>query len=191
MMTKKFACAALLVIFACGNASASEGFFISGGFGSAKLDESFDGLSGSDDSIALRLGVGWKFSEHFALEAGYQDFGDFEYRLDISNQPANSGQSRNKAKLSADGFTFGAIGYLPLKERLSLYGRAGMYFWDGNAEINFVSQASPEDTNPYFGVGLSYAISEKVHLIGDWTHFDLEGANGEVLTIGLQILFGR
>ncbi len=188
MMNKKFVCSVMFLMFACGNATASEGFFISGGFGTAKLDDSFDGLSDSDDSTAFRLGAGWKFSDHFALEAGYQDFGDFEYTLDIPNEP---GQSSGSAELSADGFTFGAIGYLPLNDKFSLYGRAGMYFWDGDAEINEVSQAAPEDTNPYVGLGLSYAISERVFLTGDWSHFKLESANGDMLTLGLQIFIGR
>ncbi len=190
-MSKKIVCTVLFMMFACVNATAQEGFFFSGGLGKANIDGDFDGFNDSDDSTAYRLSAGWKFNDHFAIEAGYQDFGDFEYRRDAANQPDNSGQLISRAKLSADGFTTGAVGILPLNDKFSLYGRAGMYFWDGNAEINDVSQANPEDTNPYFGIGLSYAISERVFLTGDWTHFDLESADGDMLAVGIQVFFGR
>ena len=94
-----------------------------------------------------------------------------------------------ESSLSADGFTLGVAGNLPVGERFSLMGRFGMFFWDGNAEINNVSQATPEDNNPYFGVGVGYAISETFLITADLTRFELEDANSNVYSLGFQYRF--
>ena len=165
-------------------ASAESGFFVAGSIGSAGLDEDFDGLTIDTDSIAYRITGGWRFNDYFAVEGGYQDFGNFEQTIDIGGTPAT-------ANLTADGFTLGVTGTLPLSERFALEGRFGMFFWDGNAEINNVSQATPEDTNPYVGAGVSYALSDSFRLIGDYTRFDLEDARSDVFAAGFQYRFGR
>ena len=164
-------------------AYADEGFFVGGSIGSAELSEDFDGLNIDTDATSFRIIGGWRFNKYFAVEGGYHDFGDFEQQIDLNGTPAT-------ASLSADGFTLGVGGYLPLGERFSLLGRFGMFFWDGNAEINNVSQATPEDSNPYFGVGVGYAINESFLMTGDLTRFELEDANSNVYSIGFQYRFG-
>jgi len=116
------------------------------------------------------------------MEAGYHDFGDFEQRFTINGVS-------NSASLSADGFTLGMKATRPLSTKISVYGRAGMFFWDGDAEVNNVSQATPEDTNPYFGAGLGYAMSDQLQLIGDWTRYKLEGSSSNVFSVGFQFRF--
>ena len=116
------------------------GFFVGGSIGKASLNEDFDGLVVDDDSTSFRLVAGWQFNDYFGLEGGYHDFGDFKQDFDIDGV-------LNTASLSADGFTLGATGSIPVSERFALTGRAGMFFWNGSAEINNVSQATPEDSS--------------------------------------------
>lgn len=164
-------------------AHADNGFFVGGSIGSAELSDDFDGLNIDTDATSFRIVGGWRFNDYFAVEGGYHDFGDFEQQIDINGTPAT-------ASLSADGFTLGVSGYLPLGERFSLLGRFGMFFWDGNAEINNVSQATPEDSNPYFGAGVGYAVTESFLISGDLTRYELEDANSNVFSIGFQYRFG-
>ena len=105
-------------------AYADKGFFVGGSIGSAELSEDFDGLNIDTDATSFRIVGGWRFNEYFAVEGGYHDFGDFEQQIDLNGTPAT-------ASLSADGFTLGVGGYLPLGEHFSLLGRFGMFFWDG------------------------------------------------------------
>ena len=176
------AVAATLLLFALPISAQADGVFIGGSIGTASLDDDFDGLAVDDSSTAYRLVVGWRFNDYFALEGGYHNFGDFEQTFDIAGVP-------NTVVLSADGFTLGATGAIPFGERFSLMGRAGMFFWNGNAEINNVSQATPEDSNLYLGAGLRFQITEKVQVTGDWTRYDLEGTNSGVFSIGLEYQF--
>jgi OOP family OmpA-OmpF porin len=163
---------------------AGDGFFVGGSIGSANLDDDFDGLEVDDDTTSFRIVAGWQVNRYFALEAGYHDFGDFEQNFTIDG-------AQGKAKLSDDGFTLCAIGSYPVADRIDIFGRAGMFFWDGDAEINNVSQATPEDTNPFFGAGLNYAISSQFLVSADWTRYELESANSDVYSIGFQFRFGQ
>ena len=65
-----------------------------------------------------------------------------------------------------------------------------MFFWDGAAEINNVSQASPDDSNLYYGAGASYAVTERFSLNADWSRYDLEESQSDVLSAGFQYRFG-
>ena len=165
-------------------ATAGEGFYAGASIGKASLDDDFDGLKIDDDTTAYRIVGGWWVNRYFALEAGYHNFGDFE-------QDFTSNGVSNKVKLSADGYTLGVQGSYPVANRVSVFGRAGAFFWDGEAKINNVSQASPEETNPYLSLGLNYAINEDFSVNGDWTHYELEITNSDVFSIGFQYRFGR
>jgi OOP family OmpA-OmpF porin len=176
------AIAVFLLLFGLPLSVQADGPYIGASIGNASLDDDFDGLNIDTDTTAFRIVAGWRFNDYFALEGGYHDFGDFEQTIDVLGTQVT-------AVLSANGFTFGAVGTIPLSERFALMGRAGMFFWNGNAEINAVSQASPEDNNPYFGAGLRFDLSQKLQLTGDWTRYDLEDTDSGVLSIGLQYQF--
>lgn len=163
---------------------AGDGLYLGASVGSAQLDDDFDGLDVDDDTVAYRFVGGWRVNRYFGLEAGYQNFGDFEQSFTVDGV-------RGKVKLDADGFTLGLTGSYPVAERVEIFARAGMFFWDGNAEVNDVSQASPEDTNPYFGLGVSFAVSKSFHVSGDWTRFELESTNSDVFSVGIQYRFGQ
>ena len=165
-------------------AEADEGLTMAASIGSANLSEDFDGLNVDTDATAFRITVGWRFNEYFAIEGGYHDFGDFEQVVDINGTPAT-------VSLSADGFTLGVSGALPLSEKFALTGRLGMFFWNGAAEINAVSQASPEDSNLYFGAGLSYSLTDKFALTADWSRYDLDDTDSSVLSAGFRYRFGQ
>jgi OOP family OmpA-OmpF porin len=163
-------------------ASAENGFFMGASIGTADLNEDFDGLTIDTDSTAFRVTAGWRFNDNFVIEGGYHDFGDFEQQVDVNG-------TISTVSLSADGFIFGVAGALPLTGQFALTARLGMFFWDGAAEINNVSQASPEDSNLYFGAGASYALTERLALTGDWSRYDLEDAQSNVLSVGFQFQF--
>jgi OOP family OmpA-OmpF porin len=165
-------------------AEAGEGFYAGASIGAASMDEDFNQVTLDDNTTAYKLVGGWWVNRFFALEVGYHNFGDFE-------QDFTLGGDRQTAKVSADGYTLGMQATYPIASKVSVFGRAGAFFWDGEAEINNVSQASSEETNPYYGLGLSYAFTEKLMLNGDWTRYDLEEADSDVFSIGFQYRFGR
>jgi OOP family OmpA-OmpF porin len=179
---QKAAIAASLMLLAGPISAQADGFYIGASVGNASLDEDFDGLVVDDDSTSYRIVAGWQFNDYFALEGGYHNFGDFEQTLNIAGVPST-------VSLSADGFTLGGAGGVPVSERFALTARAGMYFWNGTAEVNNVSQATPEDSNLYLGAGIRFDVNERFQLTTDWTRYELEGAVSGVFSVGLQYQF--
>ena len=179
---KDAATAALLMLLAAPISAQAGGFYVGASIGQAELSEDFGGFVVNEDSTAYRLVAGWSFNDFFALEGGYHNFGDFEQVFDDFGTPVT-------VSLSADGFTLGTVGSVPLTDRFSLMGRAGWYFWDGDAEINNVTQATPEDSNLYLGAGITFNVTERFQLTGDWTRYELEDVNSNVISIGLQYRF--
>jgi hypothetical protein len=161
----------------------AEGFFVGGSIGSASLSQDFDGLTVDDSTTSFRLVAGWRFNEYFSVEGGYNSFGKFKDDVDIAGVPTS-------VSLTADGFTLGLGGSIPLSDRFSLIGRAGMFFWNGTAEINSVTQADPGDSNPFFGAGAQFAISSKFLINADFTRYEVEDANSDVLSVGFEYRFG-
>jgi len=163
-------------------AIADSGFFLGGAVGSASLDEDFDGLIVDSSTTSIRLVAGWRFNDYIAFEGGYHSFGDFEDTLDIGGVPTS-------VSVKADGWTLGGIASIPVGERFSLFGRVGAFFWDGDAEVNNISVATPEDSNLFLGAGADYAFTEKFSLTGDWTRYELEDAASNVFSMGFQFRF--
>jgi OOP family OmpA-OmpF porin len=182
MLKHSAAMAASLMLLVGPVSAQASGFYVGASIGNATLNEDFDGLQVDDNSTAFRIVGGWRFNDYFALEGGYHDFGDFKQDFDIAGTPGT-------AKISADGFTFGAAGSIPVSERFALTGRAGAFFWNGSAEINNVSQATPEDSNLYLGAGVSFDVSKSFQLTTDWTRYELESASSGVFSVGLQYQF--
>jgi len=163
-------------------AIADSGFYVGGSVGSASLTDDFDGFDIDDDSTSFRLTAGWQINDFFSLEGGYHNFGELEQSFDVGGNPID-------IRLKADGFTLGATGSVPLGQSFALFGRAGAFFWDGDAEINNISQARPEDTNLYFGGGAKVAISDRLALVGDWTRYELEDTESDVISLGFTLGF--
>lgn len=159
---------------------ADDGFFVAAGLGSAELSEDFDGFDVDASSTAYRIAVGWRFSEFLAIGGGYQNFGRFDQTLDIDG-------TSTEVSLKADGFTLGGIVSWPVGNRWSLFARAGAFFWDGDAEINDATEASPEDTNLYLGAGARVVLTERWSLTADGSRYALDDTSSTVVSIGIYM----
>jgi len=160
MKTQSILAAVAIAALTPSLAFADKGLFVAASVGSAELSESFD----------------------LAIDGGYHNFGRFDQTFDDAGTPID-------VSLKADGFTLGAIGSLPIGDRFSLFARAGAFFWDGDAEINNLSVASPEDTNFYFGAGARLALTERLSATVDGSRYDLDGTDSTVLSVGLDFRF--
>jgi len=174
--------AALLAVSFPQSALAESGFFVAAGIGTARLDETFDGFEIDADSTAYRLSAGYRFNRYLAIEGAYLNLGRFDQTFEVDGE-------RVDVSLKADGFTFGATGYLPLGDRWSLLARTGAFFWDGDADINRVSAARPEDANLFIGAGVAMALSPKLSLTADVSRYDLDDVSSTVVTAGVVFSF--
>ena len=167
-----------------GMASADTGLYIGGSIGSATVDDTFSGVDLDSDASAYRIVGGYKFGELLGLEIGYQDFGDIDESVTV-------GPVTSITSLSADGWTAGATLDLPINNNFSLFGRAGVFFWDADVSVDGFSIDVPGDENPYYGAGAKLNISPNFSLIGDWSRFELDDVDTDVISIGVQYRFGN
>lgn len=165
-------------------ANADTGLFVGASVGSAHLEDDFSNFNIDTDATAYRFVGGFQFTDYFGIEAGYHNFGDFSETIDL-------GQFTSRTEIAADGWTLGGTLGLPLSDRFALYGRAGVFFWDADVEVDGFSIDVPEDENPYYGGGAKVDVTRNLVLLGDWTRYELDTINSDVISIGFQYRFGR
>jgi len=154
--------AALFCLAAAQTAAAAElGFYIGGRVGQSSKEQprdfyqtfneenqvfSFftpveDQTSFDDSDIAFGLVAGYRFTQYFAFEGGYTDFGKVEYTSHASgNFPLEAGTFNTKIQSSTSGISFAAIGTLPLSRDWELFARGGVLF--ANTKFRLVINAT-------------------------------------------------
>ena len=162
---------------------ADSGLFIGASVGNTTVEDDFDGFVLDSDTNSYRLVTGFQFGDMLGLEIGYQDFGELNELLTV-------GTTVSDAVIETSGWTAGATLDLPVGNTFSLFGRAGIYFWDADVIVDGFSIDLPGDKNPYYGAGARVDVSRNLSLIGDWTRFELDTANADTISIGFQYRFG-
>lgn len=185
MKLKAIRLAGLGVAFlsAPGLATADSGLFIGASVGNTTVEDDFDGFVLDGDTNSYRLVTGFQFGDILGLEIGYQDFGELNELLTV-------GTTISDALIKTNGWTAGGTLDLPVGNTFSLFGRAGVYFWDADVIVDGFSIDLPGDENPYYGAGARVNVSPNLSLIGDWTRFELDNANADTISIGFQYRFG-
>jgi hypothetical protein len=163
-------------------ANADTGAYVGASFGNARLDDSFDGFGIDTDANAYRFFGGIQFSNTLGIEAGYLNLGEFSETVDL-------GGLLSRTDVAGDGWTLGATLALPLSGNLSLFGKGGVFFWDTDIAIDGFSIDTREDSNPYFGGGLELNLGENLSLTGDWTIYEFDDLETDVISLGFNYRF--
>lgn len=126
------------------------------GIGSATIDDTatIGGTQTSvdDDDIGWKFYGGMFFTDNFGFEAGWIDLGDM---------------SQNGVDLETEGFTAAGLAAMPLSEDLSVYAKAGVFFWDQDVNtVNFDGQ------DLMYGLGVRMRFMEQFHVRLEWERFD-------------------
>jgi hypothetical protein len=114
--------------------------------------------------------VGWRLTEHIALEGGYMDLGDVAYKDRSTGLFNNTPPAENWAQnieTSTSGIALSALAILPLSYRWEVYARGGVLI--SNSEENvFITdgvgseqgQASDSGFDMFAGAGISFSLAE-------------------------------
>lgn len=174
----KLLCSAVLMAASTTVAAAPAGdAYIGVGFGQARYDVSASDLDAAalaagfgsssssvdDNSAAWKLFAGFRFHENFGIEGGWVDLGD------IDTTTVTTGPSATvNGEVEASGLFVDAVGYIPINDRFTLYGKVGVFRADVEARVAVVAggaaaTASADDDSfeAKFGVGLSYDFTEQ------------------------------
>ncbi len=161
---------------------ADSGVYVGASFGSSHFEDSFTGNALDGDAHGYRFTGGVQFGDILGFEAGYQDFGNLTETIDL-------GSVTSTTIIDAAGWTLGGTLGLPLGSQLSLFGRAGVFFWDADLVVDGFSIDVPADENPYYGGGARVEVTRNLSLVGDWTRYELDTIDSDVISLGFTYRF--
>lgn len=169
--------------------TSNEGPYLGAAIGHAKLDNStldwLEELGADTDNTdtAYKLFLGYQFNPNFAVETSYVNLGDYT----ASAVGADIGAD---LKLGLEGFGFALVGTLPIQGGLSVYGKLGMFLWDGDVHFNAVidgsayrASAGEDGVDPFYGIGVEYVVNQ-IMLRAEFERYDISDS-GEDFTVDL------
>lgn len=113
----------------------------------------------------FKVFAGKQLNRNFAIEYGYFSLGKFDFSANTSDNGFVRGETKHR------GVALDLVGQLPLTERLSLLGRAGVQFMRTHSNFSgnrlaggIVTNPSTSDTNAKFGIGAEYKLTEAAAL---------------------------
>ncbi len=135
--------------------------------GSRLLGEGATGVNTSldNDDTAYKITVGYDYSKHFAVEAAYVNFGDFN--LD-ANETGVANPLVGSFDADTDGISLAIVGKLPLANNFSLLGKVGAYYWNSDTDTSVTQSGAPvainevddNGTDFFYGVGAQYDFNQ-------------------------------
>jgi len=190
--TKMFATTVLVLsgIVAVSQASA-QGFYIGGSVGQSSFDDdnAIPDLitSGTVDGkdTGFKFFGGYQFNQNFGLELAWVDLGKASYSGTFGGIPVSGGT------VKTSGLNISAVGTLPLGSGFALFGKAGLFAWE--AEANDVTGGLPfsgteDGTDLSYGVGASYDFTKNFAIRAEWERFKAVG-DIDLLSIGVVYKF--
>ncbi len=189
--TKLFAAAVLALggLVAVSQASA-QGFYIGGSAGQSDFDDSnTTGLitSGTVDGkdTGFKIFGGYQFNHNFGVELAYVDLGKAGYSGFFGAAPVTGGT------VKTSGLNISAVGTLPLGSGFALFGKAGLFAWE--SEANDVTGGVPfsgkeDGTDLSLGIGASYDFTKNFAIRAEWERFKAVG-DIDLLSVGIVYKF--
>ncbi|MHB1992437.1 OmpA family protein [Metallibacterium scheffleri] len=153
-------------------------------------------MSDRDRNTGFKFFGGYQFNRYFALEGGYFDLGKFGF----TSMTLPAGSLNGNIRLR--GLDFDVVGFLPITERLSAFGRVGLIYaqarddFSGTGAVNVrIPYPRKNATNYKFGVGLQYALTQSLGMRLEAERYRIDDAVGnkgdiDLLSVGLIYRFG-
>ena len=174
-----------------------QGAYVGVGVGQASVDIECDldiSCTADDSDTAFKIYGGYKFTPNFAIEGGYVDGGEYK----VSGSDSFFGTA--SATFEASGFNIAAVGIIPLSDRFSLHGKAGIFLWDLDVSVTSSTQGSgslsESGTDPMFGVGGTFNITQRLGIVVEYEKYlsvgeeDVTGEQDvDVLGVGVVLNF--
>jgi hypothetical protein len=161
-----------------------------------------------DEGSAYGFVVGWRMSEHIALEGGYMDLGAVKYREHAAgvfqSDPSQVRTFQQNIDSSTSGIQMSALGILPLTYRWEVYARGGVLISNSTENIFVLDdlggsgklRATKSGFDLLAGVGVSFSLAEIYNLRLEYQRvFDagdeatLDPADVDLMTLNVSVSF--
>jgi OOP family OmpA-OmpF porin len=192
MIFRKTALSLAIAAFATGASAAEPGWYLGASVGqaSAKIDDdrirqnlanqglTMTSIDDDEHDFGFKLLGGYQFNRHFALEGGYFHPGEFNFLA----QTSPPGTLAGNAKIQ--GLFLDPVLILPITEKFSAFGRAGVTYID--TESGYVatgSASAPPDgdkktVNYAVGAGVQYDFTPRFGMRAELERYRIDDAVG-------------
>ena len=150
--------------------------------------------------------VGWRLTEHIALEGGYMDLGTVAYKDRSTGLFANTPPPENWAQnieTSTSGIALSALAILPLTYRWETYARGGVLIANSEESVFITDgvnsqklRATQSSFDLFAGVGVSFSLAEIYNIRLEYGRvFDagdddvLDEADVDMATLNVSVSF--
>ncbi len=148
-------------------------------FESIGLDATNVASTVDDSGTGFGLAGGYQINKNFAVEFAYVDLGSVDYQASATvTDGVDVANADVEFESSADGAVVSVLGILPIGERFSVFGRAGLSLMNakGTARIAFddISEnasQSEQKSDPMFGVGADFNLSKYFAIRLAWDRY--------------------
>ncbi len=159
------------------------GWYVGAGVGQGNMGASASDLglsnpdlSGTSTTYTGRLG--FNFNPYLGLEAGYYDYGSYDFSGNDSFGTRVNGTARAKS------YGLAAVGTLPVNDLFDLYARVGWV----NTELKVSARTPDENANKKnHDNGVAYGVGARWHMTPEWGLFAEWMKDDEVSVDGYMI----
>ncbi len=130
----------------------TSGPYLGIGGGYSTIDTQDTNISVSGEDFSYRGFGGYRFAQlplpfniDLGIEAGYVDFGK------ISELTAGA-----DVEVELTGIEAAGIVYLPINRHFDVFGKAGVYFWDGKVKADGIKTSDQSNTDLLLGLGVAW-----------------------------------
>jgi OOP family OmpA-OmpF porin len=172
------------IAFAAPAAAQDRGFYVGGSLGQSEHSDQCEdvpgGISCDDKDTAWKVFGGYQFNRYFAVEGGYTNLGE-----------ATASAPGVTVTDEATAFEVVAVGMYPVIDRLSVYGKVGLFRGEIERSSNnpAVDTGTNSQTDITFGVGLRYDITRQIAVRAEWQRYTDVGELTDIDVISIGALF--
>jgi OOP family OmpA-OmpF porin len=134
----------------------------------------------TDKDTAWKVFGSYQFNRYFAVEGGYANLGE-----------ATASAPGVTVTDEATAFEVVAVGMYPVIDRLSVYGKVGLFRGEIERSSNnpAVDTGTNSQTDITFGVGLRYDITRQIAVRAEWQRYTDVGELTDIDVISIGALF--
>ncbi len=155
-----------------------------------------DGFAADNQSVGGKLFGGYQFNRHIAVEAGVFTLGKFGYETRMTPAATLAGEAKVR------GLNLDLVGTLPLTQRFSVFGRAGVTYAETRDQFRGTGMVVVNNPNPResaaswkAGAGIQYAVTPALSVRAEFERYRINDAVGnkgdiDMASIGLVYRFG-
>jgi OOP family OmpA-OmpF porin len=160
-------------------------------------------ISDNNHDTGFKFFEGYKLNKNFALEGGYFNLGQFGFTSTASTTALPKSPGTVNGNIKIVGLYLDAVGILPITEKFSVFGRAGLNYavtrdnFTSTGAVTLLTNPTPSKNgmNPKAGLGLQYDFTDSLGMRVEAERYRINDAVGntgdiDLVSLGLVYRFG-